>query len=1623
MLTQPEKRLATCPEKSALKNYLLGKLSDEILDQFESHFSDCADCEETLRGLDANDTFSQLVNSAADSSEELDEQDKQFVGNLITQMKSEDRFHRLDGELAEKAAEVTRLLAPPEDDSDVIGTFGDYQVESLIGVGSTGVVFRAVDRKLNRLVALKILRPSLGRAARERFMAEARLAAAIEHQNVVTIYQVGEEEVGGLHPIAFIAMQWVAGETLEDRFKKVAFLPEDEVKEIASQIALGLSAAHQKNLIHRDIKPANIWLCEESNRVIILDFGLARIADDDPHMTNTGMLAGTPNFMSPEQTRGQELDGRSDLFSLGCLMYRTSTGKLPFGSSGVLATLQSIQTYTPNPPAMLNPHISDDLSDLVMCLLEKQTANRPENAAQLIEAIKLPRTKWEFIAANHQKIEPKSKSLPQRSSGFTAWVSVAILFGLVASFGYMFAPDIIRIATNQGELIIDSKDKDIKIEILSGGEVIKVIDTKTEQAINIKAGDYSFQVQDARNGFSVSPSKLTMTRGGEEVVTISSSNTAVNAKGKNEPSITDSIQNVTVKGKSLREWELILRTEKDPDAVKDAIDAIKLFLSEEHTREKAVNIVSEFARKKGASELTKYSNFEKSFQAFFRELPPIELWKFYESTFSMEEPGNKSTYWVFRPSEVYSDTTKQIGFRKILQEKQGAIIDHLTSLLRSGVEEEVMLGKFSLNIFVTHAAGRSPELGYDDTFFWQLSNESLQSLHKCRRGLDDPDVIFYVTAKAILNGDFSPESLGILLAPIESETSDFVWDTEQFLSRCSTYPNALMLKAVGPIQNLLNNESKCRRLVQLSKSDDVFSADGVRKSWIKILTKFGANGAPALPTLKDLVKNASNSSLIELISRQAIDVIEAQIAIKNAMPHVTVKTPFSGGIDPQKNVIIEVSNFSPKAIKSAVLKIAFDKSLKPKTATTGFVLEESVSSLSSKIPTLAPGDIYIAQVKFDVLRFASKTQLRVILMSNGEKIVENSLETRTVQNWAELQPIPPPRESDNQKNSSSRTYGGKTFAEWVSILKTERDGETINQGLKAIAQLSHNDDKLQKLAIDAVRPIVRKHGGLDTDRAGHVDAITEFFNFIPSNLVLDFVVEEVKSGTAQSQLQLFWLLSPNNMVEYVSATPEVVNARQAEHLRNLKTRHPEISKACDDAMEKANRETKESLAMVQQWATSFSKSSLEQLNSPLGSAGGNVQPGTKAVVSTTKNTPTYDGKTFNEWYSVLLTERNHKTINQALTAVGILSKENAGLQKLAINRVRTIAQRHGSLVIDDVNHVESITKFFQNIPSNSTLDFVLEEIQSGTVQSQLQCFWLLMPNYLYGESAGNYQTLLENRKSHWKNIQARSSHIATACIDAMEKAKSDKKLALAMVLQRVIFEATHDPSKPQNSPGGFFALELPVPIQPDDEPREKLFELLTNRLKTTKDAETATFLAIEMLRNDTANQLAVDQIVKSLFDENMPDWFPTIIFDEFIVRTSHQFPKQAASEIVKLFENEELLERILTSLKDPKLFGMLSNRNNANRPTIESIRIELIQILGKYGKDATNATDWLTEQSTLQVPWANEAKKALSQIASYKKTNEKDKAPSKGTSSKDSFQPKKDVAFIEFPQTLTGKST
>ena len=212
---------------------------------------------------------------------------------------------------------------------------------------------------------------------------EARLAAAIEHEHIVTVYQVGEDR-----SVPFLAMQMLRGETLEDRLKRSrGLLPLPEVLRIGREIVEGLAAAHARGLVHRDIKPANVWLEEGRGRVRILDFGLARGTEPDAQFTRAGTVIGTPAYMAPEQASGGAVDARCDLFSVGSLLYQAATGKAPFGDGDTMSILSALATRMPTPPHRIVPSLPRMFSGLVMRLLAKDPDDRPQSAREVAEAI------------------------------------------------------------------------------------------------------------------------------------------------------------------------------------------------------------------------------------------------------------------------------------------------------------------------------------------------------------------------------------------------------------------------------------------------------------------------------------------------------------------------------------------------------------------------------------------------------------------------------------------------------------------------------------------------------------------------------------------------------------------------------------------------------------------------------------------------------------------------------------------------------------------------------------------------------------------------------------------------------------------------------------------------------------------------------------------------------------------------------------------------------------------------------------------------------------------------------------------------------------------------------------
>ena len=611
-----------CPQPAVLREFMQGLLEPPELENCESHVADCQACHETLRGLNSDDTLSQYVTKAIQAKQgtrQASQSDSQEIASLIGRLLHPTNEHTgrpkrsADAEiLADRAAEVLRYLEPANADPETgevgLGKLDNYLLYRLIGAGSTGVVFHAIDQSLNRNVALKVLRPSLGAVARERFMAEAKVAASIEHAHVVTIYQVGS-----MDRLAYIAMQWLPGQTLEQRLLE-SELEEAEIRQIVSQIAAGLSAAHQKQLVHRDIKPANIWICETSDEVKILDFGLARIADDDPGLTATGMLAGTPNFMSPEQTRGLELDGRSDLFSLGCILYRLLTGRLPFGAPTVLATLQSIQNQHPDPPQLVQASISSELSDLAMCLLEKQPNNRLGSATQLTQMLNRPRDQWPTKVASYAtRVATPANNLSDANSNSKGgnWSRWAALVGLslLGTFGYLFAPQILRIATDQGEIVINSDDKDVSINVSQDGKLVTVLDAATSNSFNIRAGQYEIEAVgngesdsvESKNSYQVSPNSFAMKRGQQTIVTVnrvpSDIGTAIaNPDVESKEKIVDQ-RTAIYNGRTFEQWHDIANRDRDPKTAGDAMLACSRLAESESEVAELRDIIQKLARK------------------------------------------------------------------------------------------------------------------------------------------------------------------------------------------------------------------------------------------------------------------------------------------------------------------------------------------------------------------------------------------------------------------------------------------------------------------------------------------------------------------------------------------------------------------------------------------------------------------------------------------------------------------------------------------------------------------------------------------------------------------------------------------------------------------------------------------------------------------------------------------------------------------------------------------------------------------------------------------------------------------------------------------------------------------
>jgi hypothetical protein len=414
---------------------------------------------------------------------------------------------------ADSAGPSLEFLGPPTR-PDALGRLGHYEVLEVVGQGGMGVVVRAFDEQLHRVVAIKVLAPDLAASAsaRQRFAREARAAAAIAHDHVVTIHAVEPD-----HQPPYLVMHYVAGVSLQDKLDRTGPLGVKEVLRIGLQVAEGLAAAHKQGLVHRDVKPANILLENGVERVKLTDFGLAR-AVDDASLTQSGVIAGTPLYMAPEQAEGKAVDARADLFSLGSVLYAMCTGHPPFRAGTPLAVLRRVLDDTPRPVREVNPEVPEWLAAIIARLHAKNPAQRYATAAEVagVLAEGLARLQRPEAAPVVRNPRPRPTLLRRRWAAAAAVVLALAGLGMAEATGVTdVTGTVIRVFHPEGTLVILVDDPNVAVTI-DGQDL--VITGAGPKEIRLKPGEY--RVAATRDGKVVSQDRVSVTRNSRQVVRV-----------------------------------------------------------------------------------------------------------------------------------------------------------------------------------------------------------------------------------------------------------------------------------------------------------------------------------------------------------------------------------------------------------------------------------------------------------------------------------------------------------------------------------------------------------------------------------------------------------------------------------------------------------------------------------------------------------------------------------------------------------------------------------------------------------------------------------------------------------------------------------------------------------------------------------------------------------------------------------------------------------------------------------------------------------------------------------------------------------------------------------------------
>ncbi|MBI3861188.1 MAG: serine/threonine protein kinase [Planctomycetia bacterium] len=417
-----------CLQTDELRQMLDGSLSGERQQECTAHMDSCECCQARIEELAVEGTnLSQVVGQLQESQPVANSAYWPALKALDRSVapESRDSNPEMQQTFVPKSSPTRRDVAldflEPASDSAYLGRIAHFDVMRVLGRGGMGLVLEAFDSRLQRNVALKVLDPDLAEdeVARQRFCREARAAASITHENVVAVHQV--EKAGG-DGLPFLVMQLIGGESLEQRLAREKQLSFREIVRIGMQAAKGLAAAHALGMVHRDVKPGNILLETSEDRVKLTDFGLAHVAED-VKLTRTGFVSGTPLYMAPEQALGEPSDHRSDLFSLGAVLYEMCAGRPPFTGNSALAILKQIADAKHRPLRELNPSIPDWFAEVVDRLLAKKPGDRIQTAAQLAELLEY---EWALMKTTSDDVPAVCAIEERKRTVRNRWIAAAI---------------------------------------------------------------------------------------------------------------------------------------------------------------------------------------------------------------------------------------------------------------------------------------------------------------------------------------------------------------------------------------------------------------------------------------------------------------------------------------------------------------------------------------------------------------------------------------------------------------------------------------------------------------------------------------------------------------------------------------------------------------------------------------------------------------------------------------------------------------------------------------------------------------------------------------------------------------------------------------------------------------------------------------------------------------------------------------------------------------------------------------------------------------------------------------------------------------------------------------------